>query len=434
MDYINKINQFVDYFVKHEKNPKEFKVGIEIEHFVLDKDTLETISYYGKDGVSQTLKDMERRGWVGSYEGENILGLNTKNKYITLEPGSQLELSIAPKESIEDLEKEYLDFLHEIIPVLERKNQALITVAYHPVSKIKDIRMIPKKRYDYMYEYFKTKGTHAHNMMKGTASFQVSIDYSSEEDYVKKFKVANALSPVMYAIFDSGYYFEGRTWGKHSLRSVIWENCDKDRCGIIPGVFDDDFGYKKYGEYILNVPPIFIHDGKNTYPTGEKLVKEIFTGESLSTEELEHVLTMVFPDVRTKKYIEIRMMDAIPYPLNLSAAAFIKGLMYNQENLNTIYKYVKDLDENDIHLAKKSVVEKGLEGRIREESIFEIGQNLIDLAKRGLKVKELKYIDPLENMLKDKKNPYELIKERGQLSKKESLNWCILNNILKDVL
>jgi len=434
VDYINKINQFVDYFVKHEKNPKEFKVGIEIEHFVLDKDTLETISYYGKDGVSQTLKDMERRGWVGSYEGENILGLNTKNKYITLEPGSQLELSIAPKESIEDLEKEYLDFLHEIIPVLERKNQALITVAYHPVSKIKDIRMIPKKRYDYMYEYFKTKGTHAHNMMKGTASFQVSIDYSSEEDYVKKFKVANALSPVMYAIFDSGYYFEGRTWGKHSLRSVIWENCDKDRCGIIPGVFDDDFGYKKYGEYILNVPPIFIHDGKNTYPTGEKLVKEIFTGESLSTEELEHVLTMVFPDVRTKKYIEIRMMDAIPYPLNLSAAAFIKGLMYNQENLNTIYKYVKDLDENDIHLAKKSVVEKGLEGRIREESIFEIGQNLIDLAKRGLKVKELKYIDPLENMLKDKKNPYELIKERGQLSKKESLNWCILNNILKDVL
>lgn len=434
MDYINKINQFVDYFVKHEKNPKEFKVGIEIEHFVVDKDTLETISYYGKDGVSQTLKDMERRGWVGSYEGENILGLNTKNKYITLEPGSQLELSIAPKESIEDLEKEYLDFLHEIIPVLERKNQALITVAYHPVSKIKDIRMIPKKRYDYMYEYFKTKGTHAHNMMKGTASFQVSIDYSSEEDYVKKFKVANALSPVMYAIFDSGYYFEGRTWGKHSLRSVIWENCDKDRCGIIPGVFDDDFGYKKYGEYILNVPPIFIHDGKNTYPTGEKLVKEIFTGESLSTEELEHVLTMVFPDVRTKKYIEIRMMDAIPYPLNLSAAAFIKGLMYNQENLNTIYKYVKDLDENDIHLAKKSVVEKGLEGRIREESIFEIGQNLIDLAKRGLKVKELKYIDPLENMLKDKKNPYELIKERGQLSKKESLNWCILNNILKDVL
>jgi len=434
VDYINKINQFVDYFVKHEKNPKEFKVGIEIEHFVVDKDTLETISYYGKDGVSQTLKDMERRGWVGSYEGENILGLNTKNKYITLEPGSQLELSIAPKESIEDLEKEYLDFLHEIIPVLERKNQALITVAYHPVSKIKDIRMIPKKRYDYMYEYFKTKGTHAHNMMKGTASFQVSIDYSSEEDYVKKFKVANALSPVMYAIFDSGYYFEGRTWGKHSLRSVIWENCDKDRCGIIPGVFDDDFGYKKYGEYILNVPPIFIHDGKNTYPTGEKLVKEIFTGESLSTEELEHVLTMVFPDVRTKKYIEIRMMDAIPYPLNLSAAAFIKGLMYNQENLNTIYKYVKDLDENDIHLAKKSVVEKGLEGRIREESIFEIGQNLIDLAKRGLKVKELKYIDPLENMLKDKKNPYELIKERGQLSKKESLNWCILNNILKDVL
>lgn len=431
VDYISQINQFCDYFKRHEKSPEEFRIGIEVEHFIIDKDTFKTISYYGKDGVGETLKDMERKGWIGNYEGENILGVSTNNKYITLEPGSQLELSIAPQESIEELEKEYLGFLHEIIPILERKNQFLIAVAYHPVSKIKDIKLIPKKRYDYMYEYFKNKGIYAHNMMKGTASFQVSIDYSSEEDYVKKFRIANAISPVMYAIFDSGYYFEGGTWDKNSLRSVIWENCDRDRCGIVPGVFDDDFGYRKYGEYILNIPPIFIYDGKNMYPTGEKLVKEIYEGKSISTEELEHVLTMVFPDVRTKKYIEIRMMDAIPYPLNLSAVAFIKGLMYNQENLNVIYKYVKDLNEKDILKAKKSVVEKGLKGNIREENILEVGQNLIDLAKRGLKVRELKYIEPLENMLREEKNPYQIIREKENFGKKESLDWFILNNTLK---
>ncbi len=430
VDYIDLINQFTDYFKRHEKKEEEFKLGIEVEHFVVDKDSLRTISYYGKDGVAETLKELENNGWVGSYEGENILGVNTDTKYVTLEPGSQLELSIAPQESIEALEKEYLDFIHEIVPILEKKNQALVAVGYHPISKIEDIRMIPKKRYDYMYEYFKSKGLYAHNMMKGTASFQVAIDYSSEEDYIKKFKVASALSPVLYSIFDSGYYFEGRTWDRYSLRSVIWENCDKARSGIVPGVFDDDFGYRKYAEYILNVPPIFIYDGKTTYPTGEKLVREIFEDRLLSTEELEHVLTMVFPDVRTKKYIEIRMMDAIPYPLNFAALALIKGIMYNKDNLNTMYQYVKDLKEEDIEEAKRSIVERGLEGKVREIKILEIGESLLDLAKKGLKIKELKYLEPLESLLKEKKNPYQLIKEKDSLGRKESLNWCMLNNIL----
>ena len=168
MDYNDQINYIASYFKEHEKRQEEFKVGIEVEHFIVDKNSLRTISYYGKDGVAETLKDLEKRGWTGSYEGEHILGLSSKKKYITLEPASQLELSISPQESIEELEKEYLDFLYEIIPILERKNQALITVAYHPVSRINDIKMIPK-RYEYMYEYFKTKGN-AHNMMKGTAS------------------------------------------------------------------------------------------------------------------------------------------------------------------------------------------------------------------------------------------------------------------------
>ena len=428
--YTELINQFTDYFRSNEKKEEEFKMGIEVEHFVVDKDSLRTISYYGKNGVAETLKELVQKGWQGSYEGEYILGANAKTKYVTLEPGSQLELSIAPQESIEDLEKEYFDFIHEIIPILEEKNQALVTVGYHPISKIEDIRLIPKKRYDYMYEYFKSKGMYAHNMMKGTASFQIAIDYSSEKDYIKKFQVASALSPVLYAIFDSGYYFEGAIWEKYSLRSVIWENCDRVRSGIVPGVFDDDFGYRKYAEYILNIPPIFIYDGKTTYPTGEKLVREIFDGRLLSVEELEHVLTMVFPDVRTKKYIEIRMMDAVPYPLNFSAVALIKGIMYNRENLNTVYEFVKDLNEEDIQEAKRSIVEKGLEGKVREMKIYEIGNSLLDLAKKGLKIKELKYMEPLESMLREKKNPYQLIKEKDYLGRKESLSWCILNNIL----
>jgi len=431
LDYEKQIEEFVTYFKSNEKKKDNLKVGIELEHFVINKDTLETVSYYGRDGVGETLKELEQKGWNGTYEGNNILGIKKVNNVISLEPGSQIELSIAPQSDIEDLEREYFGFLSDIIPVLEEKNQELITAGYHPVSKIGDIRLIPKKRYDYMYEYFKTKGTHAHNMMKGTASLQVSVDYESEEDYIKKFKVVNALSPVFYALYDNGYYFEGDIWRKHSLRAYIWSNCDDDRCGIAKGTFDENFGYKKYAEYILNIPPIFIFDGEKTYPTGEKLVKEVFDPDRYSIEELEHILTMVFPDARTKKYIEIRMMDAVPYPLNFSAVALIKGLLYDKDNLQRLYEFLKDIREEDIVKAKKDLFEKGLYAEYKGKTLLEIGNYLVKLANESLNEREKGYLLPLEELLRENKNPYEITKTKAALGRKGSLKWCLLNDVIK---
>ncbi len=427
----NQVNEIVNYFKDNEKDKEDFKIGIELEHFVIDKDTLQTISYYGEGGVEDTLKELESNGWEGSYEGEYLLGLNNANKVITLEPGSQLELSIKPQKDIKDIEKEYFQFLTEIIPILNRKNQGLIAVGYQPETKIDDIKILPKKRYDYMFEYFKDKGSHAHNMMKGTASLQLAFDYSSEEDYIKKFKTASALSPVVYAMFENALYFEGQKWNKHNLRSFIWENCDKDRSGIVKGTFDEDFGYEKYAEYILNGPPIFIDNGRGVYSTGDKRYKEIFNPEDYSLEELEHVLTMFFPDVRTKKYVEIRMMDAVPYPLNFSAIALWKGILYDENNLNMVYEYIKDISQEDVDRAKDDIIDKGLDGKLRDKSIYEIGKWLIDISKNGLKNGEKEYLKYLDEMIVDKKNPYELIKNREVKGKKEALSWCILNNLFE---
>lgn len=432
MDYYKQINEIVEYFRSHEKAEEDFKIGIEFEHFVIDKDTLKTVSYYGKGGVEETLKDLEAQGWEGSYEGDYLLGLSNKDKVITLEPGSQLEFSVKPQENIWDIEKEYMEFLEEIIPILDRKNQGLIAIGYHPETRINEIKILPKQRYSYMFEYFKDKGIHAHNMMKGTASLQVAIDFKSEEDYIKKFRIANALSPVLYAMFDNGFYFEGKRWGKHNLRAYIWENCDKDRSGVVNEAFDDDFGYKKYAEYILNGPPIFIDDGEKMYSTGDKLVKEIFDPENYTIEELEHILTMFFPDVRTKKYIEIRMIDAIPYPLNLAAVALIKGILYDEENLNKIYEYIEDINAVDIEKIKTSIFNKGINGEFKDRSIYEICRMIVEMAKTSLSLDEKKYILPLEKMVNDIKNPYEIIKEREHLGKKEAINWCILNYLAKE--
>ena len=300
MDYNRQIQEIVEYFIDGEKDIEDFRVGVEFEHFIIDRHTLKTVSYYGENGIAETLHELEKNGWTGSYENEYILGLNKGNKTITLEPGSQFELSIEARKNIKEIEEEYLEFLEEITPILQKKNQGLVAVSYHPETKIEDIKLLPKGRYDIMFNYFKTKGKYAHNMMKGTGALQIAIDYKSEEDYRRKFRVANGLSPVLYALFDNGFYFEGEKWNKYNLRTDVWNNCDNDRSGVVEHALDNDYGYKKYAEYILNRPPIFIMKGTEAIPTGNKLVKELFDPEYYKKEELEHLLTMFFPDVRTK--------------------------------------------------------------------------------------------------------------------------------------
>lgn len=430
MNLNRQIEEITSHFKNSEKKVEDFKIGIEFEHFVIDKDTMETISYYGENGVAETLKDLENNGWEGIYEGEYILGVAKGIKTITLEPGSQFEFSMEAQKKIEDIEKEYLDFLEQIIPILEKKNQGLISTGYHPNMKINNIKLLPKSRYDLMFNYFKTKGSHAHNMMKGTGALQVSLDYKSEKDYIKKFRVANVLSPVLFALFDNSFYFEGDKWGKHNLRTYIWNNCDDDRSGIVTGTLENDFSYEKYAEYILDVPPIFTMKGKEVVPTGDKKIKEVFDPEDYTIEELEHLLTMVFPDVRTKRYIEIRIMDSIPYPLSLGVVALLKGIFYNEENLDKIYKYLENITIEDIRKSKLDIIENGLEGKLHDKTVLEIGRYIIELSKEGLEQDEIKYILPIEQMINDGKNPYEITKEKERLGKKESLDWCLLNNFV----
>lgn len=430
MDYKRKIDEIANYFKINEKKEEDFNIGVEFEHFIIDKDTLKTVSYYGIDGVEDTLAKLQALGWKGKYEGDHILGLSKGGMTVTLEPGSQLELSIEPYINIEDIERVYKSFLDEIVPILDSKGQTLITTGYQPESKISDIKMIPKKRYDYMFEYFKSKGKYAHNMMKGTASVQVSLDYSSEEDYTKKFRVINALTPVFYAMFDNSPFFEGELTDKFCLRKKIWGNCDSERCGVVNSIFEDSFSYKKYSEYILSIPPIFIDNGKSVIFTGDKLYKEIFNPEVFSVEELEHVMTMVFPDVRTKKFIEIRVMDAVPYPLNFAAIALWKGVLYNENNLNAAYDYVKALSKDDVNKARLDILDKGINAKLREQEIHEVGEWLINLAKEGLNQNEREYLMPLEILIKNRITPSQITKEKLSLGKKEALNWCFVDNNL----
>lgn len=426
MDYKEQLNTIVDYFKANEKKEDDFKIGIEFEHFVIYKDSLKTVSYYGEKGVGESLADLEKKGWKASYEGEYILGLEKGNKVVTLEPGSQLELSVKAQKDLGIIAREYREFVEEIKPILESKGQTLISVGYHPATKIDEITLLPKNRYDFMFNYFKTKGTHAHNMMKGTAALQVSLDYKDEEDYEKKFKLANAIGPVFYASIDNGYFFEGEPFDGYGLRTLIWNNCDNDRSGVVPGALDGPFGYKDYGNYILNAPPIFRMTKGEAVSTGDKKIKDVFDPNKDSQEEMEHLLTMVFPDVRTKKFVEIRMMDSVPYPLNIGVAAVLKGIFYNEDNLNKLYDIYKDVREEDIRIAKGSIIKEGINASYMSRTILDRMKEIIEISKSGLNEEELTYLKDLEDMINKGYSPRDITASKIGNGKAEALAWAMI--------
>ncbi|MBS4534512.1 glutamate--cysteine ligase [Clostridium sp. D2Q-14] len=422
--------RLIDYFKSHTTNKNNFKVGVEFEHFIIHKNTLETVTYGEKNGVAHTLKELESKGWKGDYSEDNILGLSKGDINITLEPGAQFEVSINPKQTIIELEKIYIDFLKEIVPILEKKEQYMISMGYHPVSKIENIPFIPKERYKYMSQYFSDKGEYAHNMMKGTASIQIAIDYSDEEDCRKKFRLANLLSPILSLIFDNSPIFEGNIYPNNILRTDIWNKCDDDRSKIVPKSLDNEFSCSDYAEYILNTPPILIMKNNEFNFVGDKLVKDVFDPDEFTDKELEHILTMVFPDVRLKGFIEIRMMDAVPYPFNLAGVALIKGIMYSDKNVDILLDMFKDWDNEKIAIVKREIMANGFNSYIDGLDINEIIDKILKLALEGLCQNEKEYLNPIIEIVSQRENPAILIKKNIYKGLEKSIKCCILNNLL----
>jgi len=204
MNYEKNLESIVSIIRQGEKLPNQFNIGVEFEHIIVKEDTLASVSYYGENGIQEILHELLlNKSYEGKYEGDYLVGLLAEDREITLEPGGQFEISIKPCSAISDIKEIYFNFLKDIVPILEQRNLLLMAIGYHPKSSIDEIPFNPKKRYEYMSNYLGKKGKYAHNMMKGTAALQVAIDYANEEDFIRKFRVANFISPLLYLISDS---------------------------------------------------------------------------------------------------------------------------------------------------------------------------------------------------------------------------------------
>jgi glutamate--cysteine ligase len=349
---MNKIEVFkqyqVDFFKRNGKEVCE-QLGVEFEHFLIDQTTMASFRYDEPNGQHELLKKLANRGWKVFLEEEGkLLGVEKDRHTITLEPGGQVEVSLNVGKTVSEIDKAYQSVLGEI-KVLLAENQALASIGYHPKTKIAELPLLPKARYKMMYDYFSDRGLYCHNMMKGTASTQVSIDYHNEADFIKKFRVANFLSPFIARIFDATPIFEGEIYEGANCRLLIWESMDIERSKLIKGSLDKIYNFEDYADFLLRIPPIIARvNGEIIYTKAEKLADLLGRFDFLESD-YEHLLTMVFPDVRVKRFIEIRMADALPYPYNMAAPALIKGIFYDPSNLDKYYELSKSFSDEDIN-------------------------------------------------------------------------------------
>ena len=393
-------DKIIAYIKSGEKEEKDYAIGFEIENFIVDKDN-KAVTYWDEGGVKDILLELIEMGYEGVYVDGVLLGAKKGKTAISLEPGSQFELSIKKAWHIKDLEDEYKFRMAEIEKVLAERGYKTLQRGYHVNTKIDEIKILPKKRYDLMYKYFTESGTMGHNMMKGTCASQSSIDYKNEEDFRRKMRVFNALSPVLYAMFENANIFEGKPYEDNGLRMTIWKNTDPERCSLIKEAFNDDFSYRDYADYIVNRACIFIErDGEDVY-TGHKKVKDIEGIDEADTKLIEHVLSMFFPDTRAKKYIEIRMMDSVEIEYLLGLVALIKSISY--QNLDQVYNMIKDVTYEDALEALESFKKYGINGKLADRRFLDIAKELIDLAKNSLG-DEAHYLEELEKVINSGKS------------------------------
>ena len=337
------------YFERGAKPRDRWGIGLEYERIGVLRETGRAVPYEGAAvSVENLLKDLARdHGWTPHEEAGRVLGLHRGGTRITLEPGAQLELSGAVHRTLQGMKEELLNYVTEVDEVSRPMEVTWLGLGLQPVTALADITMIPKKRYAIMRDYLPKRGARAHVMMKQTACIQLNLDYGSESDAADKLRTAMALSPLVTALYANSPLTEGRLNGFMSYRAWVWRDTDPDRCGLLPFVFKDGAGFADYLEYALDVPMFFVVRGDDWMPAHgmsfRKFIKKGFEGQRPTLSDFELHLTTLFPEVRLKKYIEVRGADSGDPASCLALAAFWKGILYDGASRRAAWEMVRDM-------------------------------------------------------------------------------------------
>ncbi|GAO30772.1 glutamate--cysteine ligase [Geofilum rubicundum] len=403
-------SQLTDWFRLGIKPKAEWGIGTEHEQFLYNRKDFSRLAYMGQPGIQNVLSQMQRDGWASMTEEGHLIALAKDGATITLEPGGQFELSGANHRTVHQT----YDETRQHFEVLERLGQELgfynLPMGFDPFWSREKMPWMPKERYRFMKSWMPGKGDLGLDMMSRTASIQVNVDYSSEADMVQKMQVAQAFQPVVMALFANSPFSEGQANGYLTYRSHVWDHTDNDRCGFLPFVFDKSFGFERWTEFLLDVPMYFIHRQGQYHSADGMTFREFMKGQHRfkpTMGDWEVHVSTVFPDIRLKKFIELRGADAGSAHMIAALAAFWTGLLYHADSLAAAHSLGMELGMETLCGLRAEVPKMGLKACYKSSNLLDVARELLQLSDQGLAHRaremgmdsEQKYLQPLEEIL-----------------------------------
>jgi glutamate--cysteine ligase len=407
--------EILKLYKKGFKNIEDYRIGLEYERIPISLSSFKTTDYWNDFGIKYLLEMIAKEDtWDYILDDKNIIGLKKGHDTLTLEPGCQFEISAKPEKTIFELKNKINKINSEIKQITNKMNITLLNYGVSPYSTYKAINIIPKKRYKIMARYL--WGILSDVMMRETAGIQCCIDFSSEEDAMRKFKLANKLSPFTCAMFANSPIRGGVDTGYKSFRALSWLNTDNDRCGFF-GNLNEDFSFDDYINEIFKTPMIFIsRNGLNFEINGkfnfEEFMNGAIDGEIPTIEDYELQANLVFPEVRLRNFIEIRNHDCIGGDLKYAIPAIYKGLFYDNQAMNELEELFKPLVYKDFVQLRYNVPKNTLQSRIHKATVIDYAKEIISIADSSLKrlnTGEDVFLDPIKELISDSITPADII-------------------------
>ena len=383
--------QMIEYLASGSKPKSDWRVGTEHEKIGFCNAEKLPLPYEGPCSIKAMLEGLQRFDWAPVTESGNLIALKRDGASVSLEPGGQLELSGAPVEHIHQTCAEVSRHLREVREVADEIGAGFLSLGFRPDTKLEDVPVMPKGRYKIMMDYMQKVGTMGREMMFRTCTVQANLDFGSEADMVKKFRVSLALQPIGTALFANSPFTDGKLNGYKSFRSRIWMDTDADRTGMLPFVFDEGFGFEQYVDYALKVPMYFVYrDGEYLNAAGKNFgdflngTLDVVPGEVATMQDFEYHLSTIFPEVRLKKFLEMRGCDTGHWDELCAMPAFWTGLLYDDAALDAAWDMVKDWTTEERQMLRETVPAKGLQAEFRGGTVNDLAKRALDISRAGL--------------------------------------------------